>query len=91
MALPKVTGKPSQTIQCGRTRISFSGWDAKANREISNLTEGCPNQDSGRMMSVTEKTVETRLASIVSKLDRLLKPDDFRRVLAVGCGCTTGD
>ena len=32
---------------------------------------------------MTEKTVETHIASIFSKLDLLPEPDDHRRVLAV--------
>jgi DNA-binding NarL/FixJ family response regulator len=47
------------------------------------MAEGRSNRAIARQLSVTEKTVETHIASIFSKLDLFPEPDDHRRVLAV--------
>jgi DNA-binding NarL/FixJ family response regulator len=47
------------------------------------MAEGRSNQAVARQLTVSEKTVETHIASIFSKLDLLPVPDDHRRVLAV--------
>jgi DNA-binding NarL/FixJ family response regulator len=47
------------------------------------MAEGRSNQAIARQLNVTGKTVETHIASILSKLDLFPEPDDHRRVLAV--------
>lgn len=47
------------------------------------MAEGRSNRAIGRELFITEKTVETHIASIFAKLDLLPEPDDHRRVLAV--------
>jgi len=47
------------------------------------MAEGRSNRAIARQLGVTEKTVETHIASIFSKLDLFPEPDDHRRVLAV--------
>jgi DNA-binding NarL/FixJ family response regulator len=47
------------------------------------MAEGRSNRAIARPLCVTEKTVETHIAAIFSKLDLLPEPDDHRRVLAV--------
>jgi DNA-binding NarL/FixJ family response regulator len=47
------------------------------------MAEGRSNRAIARQLSVSEKTVETHIAAIFSKLDLLPEPDDHRRVLAV--------
>ena len=47
------------------------------------MAEGRSNRAIARTLRVTEKTVETHIAGIFSKLDLIPEPDDHRRVLAV--------
>jgi DNA-binding NarL/FixJ family response regulator len=47
------------------------------------MAEGRSNQAIAPMLNVTEKTIETHIASIFGKLDLRPEPDDHRRVLAV--------
>lgn len=47
------------------------------------MAEGRSNRAIARELFVTEKTVETHIASIFAKLGLLPEPDDHRRVLAV--------
>lgn len=47
------------------------------------MAEGRSNRAVARALVLTEKTVETHIASIFSKLGLLPEPDDHRRVLAV--------
>lgn len=47
------------------------------------MAEGRSNSAIARQLVLTEKTVETHIASILSKLDLRPEPDDHRRVLAV--------
>ncbi len=47
------------------------------------MAEGRSNRAIGRELAVTEKTVETHIASIFSKFELRPEPDDHRRVLAV--------
>jgi DNA-binding NarL/FixJ family response regulator len=47
------------------------------------MAEGRSNRAIARQLNVSEKTVETHIASIFSKLDLFPEPDDHRRVLAV--------
>jgi len=50
---------------------------------LSLMAEGRSNRAIARELIVTEKTIETHIASIFAKLDLLPEPDDHRRVLAV--------
>src|SRR6185503_15667785 len=47
------------------------------------MAEGRSNRAIARDLVLTEKTVETHIASIFSRLGLLPEPDDHRRVLAV--------
>ncbi len=47
------------------------------------MAEGRSNRALARALRVNDKTVETHIASIFTKLDLLPEPDDHRRVLAV--------
>jgi len=47
------------------------------------MAEGRSNRAIARHLVLTEKTVETHIASIFSRLGLLPEPDDHRRVLAV--------
>lgn len=47
------------------------------------MAEGRSNRAVAHELNVTEKTMETHIASIFAKLDLLPEPDDHRRVLAV--------
>jgi DNA-binding NarL/FixJ family response regulator len=47
------------------------------------MAEGRSNHAIARRLSLTDKTVETHIGSILTKLDLLPEPDDHRRVLAV--------
>jgi DNA-binding NarL/FixJ family response regulator len=53
-------------------------------REVLSLVaQGRSNGAIGRQLFLTAKTVESHIASILTKLDLLQAPDDHRRVLAV--------
>ena len=47
------------------------------------MAEGRSNSGIARQLVLTERTVETHIASILSKLNIQAEPDDHRRVLAV--------
>ncbi len=50
---------------------------------LSLMAEGRSNSAIARALDLNHKTVESHSASIFSKLDLLVEPDDHRRVLAV--------
>ena len=53
-------------------------------REVLSLVaQGRSNGAIGRQLFLTAKTVESHIASILTKLDLVQEPDDHRRVLAV--------
>jgi DNA-binding NarL/FixJ family response regulator len=56
---------------------------AREREVLALMAEGRSNRAVARELVVTEKTVETHIASIFGKLDLLPEPDDHRRVLAV--------
>jgi DNA-binding NarL/FixJ family response regulator len=67
--------------QAARDRVSAL---TEREREVLGLmAEGRSNQAIARSMVVNERTVETYVASIFSKLELPPEPDDHRRVLAV--------
>ena len=47
------------------------------------MAEGRSNSAIARQLVLSAKTVESHVASILTKLDLLQQPDDHRRVLAV--------
>jgi DNA-binding NarL/FixJ family response regulator len=60
--------------------------DALTMRErevLSLIAQGRSNGAIARQLFLTAKTVESHIASILTKLDLLQEPDDHRRVLAV--------
>ena len=60
--------------------------DRLSNRErdvLALMAQGRSNAAIARNLVLTEKTVETHIANILSKLDLLQAADDHRRVLAV--------
>lgn len=53
-------------------------------REVLGLMgQGCSNAAIGRDLHLVTKTVESHIASILTKLDLAQQPDDHRWVLAV--------
>ena len=50
---------------------------------LAAMAEGRSNRAIATRLSLTEKTVETHIGGILTKLDLLPEPDDHRRVLAV--------
>lgn len=67
--------------QAGRVRI---GTLSEREQEVLRLmAEGGSNRAIARDLTLTEKTVETHIASIFGKLDLPPEPDYHRRVLAV--------
>ena len=67
-------GSPSARVLDGRVCASVA---------TPLMAEGRSNRAIARSLVLTEKTVETHIASIFAKLDLLPEPDDHRRVLAV--------
>jgi DNA-binding NarL/FixJ family response regulator len=47
------------------------------------MAEGRSNRGISHQLFIDAKTVESHIASILTKLDLLQEPDDHRRVLAV--------
>ena len=47
------------------------------------MAQGRSNQAIAKQLSINEKTVETHISTIFTKLTLLPQPDDHRRVLAV--------
>ena len=67
--------------QAGRER--FAELSERERDVLALMAEGRSNRAVARELSVGEKTVETHIASIFSKLDLRPERDDHRRVLAV--------
>jgi DNA-binding NarL/FixJ family response regulator len=69
------------TRQSTRSRVA-----ALTERErdvLALMAEGRSNRAVARALNLNHKTVESHTASIFTKLDLLVAPDDHRRVLAV--------
>jgi DNA-binding NarL/FixJ family response regulator len=67
--------------QTGRSRLA--GLSDREREVLALMAEGRSNRAIARLLVLTEKTVETHISSIFSKLELLQEPDDHRRVLAV--------
>jgi DNA-binding NarL/FixJ family response regulator len=66
-----------------RSRDRLDPLTAREREVLSLMAEGRSNVGIADRLFVTEKTVETHVASILGKLDLESQPDDHRRVLAV--------
>jgi DNA-binding NarL/FixJ family response regulator len=66
-----------------RSRDRLDPLTAREREVLSLMAEGRSNKGIADRLFVTEKTVETHVASILGKLDLESQPDDHRRVLAV--------
>jgi DNA-binding NarL/FixJ family response regulator len=65
------------------TRDRISALTARERDVLAAMAEGRSNHAIATRLSLTDKTVETHIGSILTKLDLLPEPDDHRRVLAV--------
>ena len=61
----------------------LAGLTVRERAVLGLMAEGRSNRGIANQLVVNEKTVETHVASIFSKLELLQEPDDHRRVLAV--------
>ncbi len=64
-------------------RDKVAGLTDREREVLSLMAEGRSNKAIARQLVLTEKTVETHISNIFSRLDLLPEPDDHRRVLAV--------
>jgi DNA-binding NarL/FixJ family response regulator len=65
------------------TRDRLAELTERERQVLALMAEGRSNRAIARQLVLTEKTVETHIASIFAKLDLLPEPNDHRRVLAV--------
>lgn len=61
----------------------LAGLTGREREVLTLVAQGRSNSAIGRALFLTAKTVESHIASIMSKLDLMQEPDDHRRVLAV--------
>ncbi len=67
--------------QAGRSRVA--DLSDREREVLALMAEGRSNRAIAKQLVLTEKTVETHISSIFSKLELRPEPDDHRRVLAV--------
>jgi DNA-binding NarL/FixJ family response regulator len=65
------------------TRDRTDALTARERDVLAAMAEGRSNRAIATRLVLTEKTVETHIANILTKLDLIPEPDDHRRVLAV--------
>lgn len=65
------------------SRERLSELTAREREVLALVAQGRSNAAVARQLVLTEKTIESHIASIFSKLQLLAEPDDHRRVLAV--------
>jgi DNA-binding NarL/FixJ family response regulator len=65
------------------TRDRLAGLSDREREVLALMAEGRSNAAVGRRLVIDEKTVESHIGSILTKLDLLPQADDHRRVLAV--------
>jgi DNA-binding NarL/FixJ family response regulator len=65
------------------TRDRLADLTEREREVLALMAEGRSNRAVARALVLTEKTVETHIASIFAKLGLVPEPDDHRRVLAV--------
>jgi DNA-binding NarL/FixJ family response regulator len=65
------------------TRDRLATLSDREREVLALIAEGRSNAAIGRRLVLGEKTVESHIGSILTKLDLLPQPDDHRRVLAV--------
>jgi DNA-binding NarL/FixJ family response regulator len=65
------------------TQDRLAGLSAREREVLGLVAEGRSNGAIARQLVLSTKTVESHVASILTKLDLLEQPDDHRRVLAV--------
>jgi DNA-binding NarL/FixJ family response regulator len=65
------------------TRNRLQRLTAREQDVLAAMAEGRSNRAIGSRFDLTEKTVDTHIRNILTKLDLLPEPDDHRRVLAV--------
>jgi DNA-binding NarL/FixJ family response regulator len=65
------------------TQDRLAGLSAREREVLGLVAEGRSNGAIARQLVLSPKTVESHVASILTKLDLLEQPDDHRRVLAV--------
>jgi DNA-binding NarL/FixJ family response regulator len=74
-----------------QSRERLSALTDREREVLALMAEGRSNRAIARALVLTEKTVETHIASIFSKLELLPEPDDHRRVLAVRAWLAPGE
>ncbi len=66
-----------------QTQNRLGRLSAREREVLGLMAQGRSNAAIARQLVLNEKTVETHIASVLTKLDLLQAPDDHRRVLAV--------